>query len=107
MDAKFSKKHLLGNRQADCLKPCKGRSKDLVRLRNLKMVKVFYKLSEIDRCRIDDVLKIMSTEEFFLCERTIWNIIRNHTQQLDALSHGESIDEMIIKQDKNQLKLEI
>lgn len=71
------------------------------------MIKVYYKLSEIDRRRIDDVLKIMSTEEFFLCERTIWNIIRKHTPQLDALSRGESIDEMIIKKDDNQLKLDL
>jgi hypothetical protein len=104
---KAKSKRLLGNKQGDCFKVRKGRSTDLIHLRNIKIVKVFYKLSEIDRRRLDDVLLIMETQEFFLCQRTIWDIIRANTDMLDALSRGESIDETLVKQTINQLALEI
>lgn len=44
--------------------------------RNKKICQRFHYWSEVRRRRIDDVLRILSEEEFFLSQSTIWNIIK-------------------------------
>jgi hypothetical protein len=60
----------------------RGRNTDLIRMRNVKLVKRYHALSEVQRLRSDDVLRILSTEEFFISEQRIWHIIK---QNLDLL----------------------
>ena len=76
----------------------KGRSKELMKLRNIKIVKMFFKHSEVDRLRLDDTLrKIMSRfKSSFYVNVQFGDIIRANTHLLDALAKGESIDEMKI-----------
>ena len=70
----------------------KGRSDLLIRLRDIKLVKRYYELSEIKRRRLDDILNILSTEEFFISEQRVWYVIRKNLHLVDALHKGESID---------------
>jgi hypothetical protein len=50
----------------------------LIANRNKKICERFKYWSEDRRRRIDDVLQILSQEEFFLSETTIWNIVKNN-----------------------------
>ncbi|BDD04424.1 hypothetical protein [Aureibacter tunicatorum] len=58
------------------IKTQKGRSKELIKLRDKALVKRFVHLTEVKRKRVDDTLKILSEKEFYLSEKTILNIIR-------------------------------
>lgn len=49
---------------------------ELIYARNKKICQRFYYWSEVKRRRIDDVMRILSEEEFFLSETTIWNIVK-------------------------------
>jgi hypothetical protein len=53
--------------------------------RNRVVVARFYYWTEIRRRRFDDVVKILSEEEFFVEERTISNTLRQHAGYLDEL----------------------
>lgn len=57
-----------------------GRSKRLVAIRNHRMICRYYFWREIERRRSDDVITILSRNEFFLEEITVRRIIRD---QLD------------------------
>lgn len=50
----------------------------LIAARNKKICERFNYWSEDRRRRIDDVIQILSQEEFFLSETTIWNIVKNN-----------------------------
>ena len=54
----------------------KGRDKDLVRLRDEALCRRYYQLTEKQRLRYDDALKILSRHEFFISEERIMSIIR-------------------------------
>lgn len=54
----------------------KGRDKDLVRLRDEALCRRYYQLTEKQRLRYDDALKILSRQEFFISEERIMSIIR-------------------------------
>ncbi|BDD04463.1 hypothetical protein [Aureibacter tunicatorum] len=58
------------------IKTQKGRSKELIKLRDKALVKRFVHLTEVKRKRVDDTLKILSEKEFYISEQTILNIIR-------------------------------
>jgi len=61
----------------------KGRSKDLIRRRNVKLLRRYYELTEIERLRFDDTTKKLSEEEFFISESVVTDIIRNFYRKED------------------------
>ncbi|WP_287827907.1 transposase [Prevotella sp.] len=58
----------------------KGRDKELVNTRNIRVYERYYFWTEVKRLRFDDALKRLSTEEFFLSESRIMQIIRDMIQ---------------------------
>lgn len=54
----------------------KGRDKQLVSARDRKLYERYYYWTEVQRLRFDDTLHILSTQEFFLSESRIMQIIR-------------------------------
>lgn len=50
----------------------------LIEQRNRKICERFHYWSEVKRRRTDDVMRILSEEEFFLSETTIWNIVKKN-----------------------------
>lgn len=57
----------------------RGRSANLIRIRDEKLLNRFDKLFNIDRLRLDDTLKQLSEKEFFISEITIWKIIKKQS----------------------------
>ena len=64
----------------------KGRDKYLVRLRDEALCRRYYELTEKQRLRFDDALKVLSKHEFFLSEERIMAIIRSKIGELEGLS---------------------
>ncbi len=64
----------------------KGRDKYLVRLRDEALCRRYYELTEKQRLRFDDALKVLSKHEFFLSEERIMAIIRSKVGELEGLS---------------------
>ncbi len=60
----------------------KGRSKNLISLRDEKLIRRYYYWTEIRRRRFDDALTILSQEEFFISEARIMAIIRKNCDKL-------------------------
>ncbi|MDE6860355.1 MAG: transposase [Duncaniella sp.] len=54
----------------------KGRSKELIRLRDEALCRRYYYWTERQRLRFDDALRILSEREFFISEDRIMAIIR-------------------------------
>ena len=61
----------------------KGRDKDLVRIRDEALCRRYYQLTEKQRLRFDDALKILSNQEFFISEERIMAIIRRKVGELE------------------------
>lgn len=55
----------------------KGRSKDLITKRNIALLLRYHELTEVQRLRFDDALKLLSEREFFISEERILAIIRD------------------------------
>lgn len=55
----------------------KGRDIELIKLRNAALVRRYYYWTEVQRKRFDDVLHILSRQEFFISEERILKIIRS------------------------------
>ncbi|WP_418989261.1 transposase [Alistipes sp.] len=55
----------------------KGRSKDLIKKRNIALLLRYHELTEVQRLRFDDALKLLSEREFFISEERIVAIIRD------------------------------
>lgn len=55
----------------------KGRSKDLITKRNIALLLRYHELTEVQRLRFDDALKLLSEREFFISEERILSIIRD------------------------------
>lgn len=64
----------------------KGRSQDLIKKRDAKLLHRYYYWTEIKRLRFDDALKILSEEEFFISVDRIMAIIRNNCDRLENVS---------------------
>lgn len=64
----------------------KGRDRNLVNTRNIRIYERYYYWTEVKRLRFDDALKRLSTEEFFLSEGRIMQIIR------DMIQAGVTVD---------------
>ena len=56
----------------------RGRNKDLITLRNEKLLRRWYYWTEVERLRFDDALKVLSTQEFFISQDRITSIIREN-----------------------------
>ena len=63
----------------------KGRDKELIRLRNEKLLLRYHELTEIGRRRFDDTVKILSREEFFVSEKTVFDIIQKYYNLEDGV----------------------
>ena len=55
----------------------RGRNKDLIEKRNMALLNRYHELTEINRLRFDDALKVLSEQEFFISEERILAIIRD------------------------------
>lgn len=73
----------------------KGRSKELVQIRDCKLIKRYFDLMEVKRLRLDDVLQILSRDEFFISERTVWLIIKKNIDKIDILINEQKRTETI------------
>ena len=62
----------------------KGRNKDLIEKRNIALLRRFHELTEVNRLRFDDALKVLSTQEFFISEERILAIIRESHHLIDG-----------------------
>lgn len=60
----------------------KGRSKELISLRDEKLLRRYYYWTEVQRLRFDDALKVLSHDEFFISEERIMAIIRKNCEKL-------------------------
>ena len=56
----------------------KGRSKELIQLRNRELLRRYHVLTEIERLRFDDAIKKLSEEEFFISETRVLEIIQKY-----------------------------
>ena len=63
----------------------KGRDRNLVNTRNIRIYERYYYWTEVKRLRFDDALKRLSTEEFFLSESRIMQIIRDRGCNLNCV----------------------
>jgi hypothetical protein len=55
-----------------------AREKELLNKRNESLLRRYYHLTEKERLRFDDALKILSKQEFFISEERIMAIIREY-----------------------------
>ena len=62
----------------------KGRNKELISLRDEALFKRYIYWTEGKRRRFDDVLRILSKEEFFISEERILAIIRRKIREGDG-----------------------
>ncbi|BDD07452.1 hypothetical protein [Aureibacter tunicatorum] len=63
----------------------KGRNAELVERRNKALIKRFYYWTELKRRRFDDTLQILSSDEFYISEQTIENILRKNVTYLEVI----------------------
>lgn len=69
----------------------RGRNKELISSRDLKMFERYYYWTEIRRLRFDDTIKKLSEEEFFVSESRVMQIIRRMIQS-GATVDGKHIE---------------
>lgn len=69
----------------------KGRDKELIEARDRKIYERYYYWTEIKRIRFDDALHILSTEEFFLSESRVMQILRRLINMGYTLENGEKL----------------
>lgn len=58
----------------------KGRNKELISSRDLRLFERYYYWTEIRRLRFDDTIKKLSEEEFFISESRVMQIVRRMIQ---------------------------
>jgi hypothetical protein len=98
MKQKYSPKH-------KSIRQRPGRSSELIRIRDINLIRRYYFWSEIKRRRLDDVLEILSKKEFFISEQTIWRIIKKNHGMIAQLRNGEELESVPDPEDKNKLTL--
>lgn len=54
----------------------KGRDAELIELRNKRLIERFVFWYEVQKVRLDETLRILSREEFFISEQRIWCIVK-------------------------------
>lgn len=60
----------------------RGRSKQLITLRDEAILRRYYHLTEVERLRFDDALTLLSQREFYISEARIMAIIRANCHKL-------------------------
>jgi len=63
----------------------KGRDKKLIRKRNEALLRRYHYLTEKERLRFDDAIRLLSEKEFFISEERILSIIRDYGHQIPGL----------------------
>jgi len=63
----------------------RGRSQELISLRDEKLIRRYYYWTEVQRLRFDDALTILSREEFFISIDRIMAIIRANCHKLNDI----------------------
>ena len=61
------------------------KDKSLIEQRNNALLLRYYHLTEKERLRFDDALKILSEREFFISEERVMSIIREHGNRIPGL----------------------
>ncbi len=56
--------------------PGKGRDKELMSIRDEKLLRRYYELTEVENMRFDRALTLLSRDEFFISEARIMSIVR-------------------------------
>ena len=69
----------------------KGRNKELISSRDLKLFERYYYWTEVRRLRFDDTIKKLSEEEFFVSESRVMQIVRKMIQS-GATVDGKRIE---------------
>ena len=69
----------------------KGRDKELVSARDRKLYERYYYWTEVQRLRFDDALHVLSTEEFFISESRIMQIIRKLISEGYEIEKGKRL----------------
>ena len=62
----------------------KGRSSELIKRRNEALVRRYYYLTEVQRLRFDDTVRLLAESEFFLSEQRVMAIIRAASRRMDS-----------------------
>lgn len=60
----------------------RGRNKELMSLRDEKLLRRYYELTEVQNLRFDRALTLLSKDEFFISEARIMAIIRKNCHRL-------------------------
>ncbi len=68
----------------------KGRSVELIALRNRLLIARYYYWSEVKRIRFDDVLNIIEHQELFISEKRILKVLRDNDAYLRRLFRDET-----------------
>ena len=61
------------------------KNQKLIEQRNEALLRRYYHLTEKERLRFDDALKILSQREFFISEERVMAIIREHGNKIPGL----------------------
>ena len=69
----------------------KGRDKGLISARDRKLYERYYYWTEVQRLRFDDALHVLSTEEFFISESRIMQIIRKLISEGYEIEKGKKL----------------
>ena len=69
----------------------KGRNKELISSRDLKLFERYYYWTEVRRLRFDDTIKKLSEDEFFISESRVMQIVRKMIQS-GATVDGKRIE---------------
>lgn len=69
----------------------KGRDKELISARDRKLYERYYYWTEVQRLRFDDALHVLSTEEFFISESRIMQIIRKLISEGYEIEKGKRL----------------
>lgn len=69
----------------------KGRDKGLISARDCKLYERYYYWTEVQRLRFDDALHVLSTEEFFISESRIMQIIRKLISEGYEIEKGKKL----------------
>lgn len=85
---KHKQKHQVKARERMSIK---GRTNDLRRRRDLKLLQRYYHLTEVQRRRFDDALHTLSEEEFFISETRILRIIKFNLHAMGLMAAGKNI----------------
>ncbi len=80
----------------------KGRNHKYLELRDRKMAERWHYWTEVKRRRFDDVIKILSEEEFFVGEQTIVQVIKRQSIYLDDLNNKKKTTQLnLFENDKS------